>query len=60
MSTIKGRNSKDLREAKEVKKRGKKYPEKLYKKKLLMTPDSYDGVFIHLEPDTLAVKSSVP
>ena len=59
MSTIKGRNSKNLREAKEIKKRGKEYPEKLYKK-LLITPDSYNGVFIHLEPDILAVKSSVP
>ena len=34
MAIIKDRNSKDLREAKEVKKRGKEYTEKLYKNTL--------------------------
>ena len=34
MGTLKDRNSKDLREAKEVKKRGKEYTEKLYKNTL--------------------------
>ena len=37
MSTIKNRNSKDLTEAEEIKKRWQEYTEELYKKTILMT-----------------------
>ena len=37
MSTIKDRNSEDLIEAEEMKKRWKEYTEELYKKKILLT-----------------------
>ena len=50
MSTIKVRNSKDLRE--EIKKRWQEYIEELYKK-ALNDPDNHDGVITHLEPDIL-------
>ena len=49
--TIKDRNSKDLTEAEEIKKRWK-YTEELYKKDL-HDPDNHDGVVTHLEPDIL-------
>ena len=52
MGTIKERNSKDLIEAEEIKKRGQEYTEELYKKDL-HDPDNHDGVIIHLELDTL-------
>ena len=52
MGTIKDRNSKDLTEAEEIKKRWQEYTEKLYQKGL-NDPDSHDGVAIHLEPDIL-------
>ena len=48
----KDRNSKDLTEAEEIKKRWQEYTEKLYQKGL-NDPDSHDGVAIHLEPDIL-------
>ena len=51
MSTIKDRNSKDLTEAEEIKKRWQEYKE-LYKKDLY-DPDNYDNVITHLEPDIL-------
>ena len=47
MGTIKGRNSRDLREAKAIKKGWKEYTEKLYKKDL-NDPDNHDGVVTHL------------
>ena len=47
MCTIKGRNSRDLREAKAIKKGWKEYTEKLYKKDL-NDPDNHDGVVTHL------------
>ena len=52
MGTIKDRNSMDLTEAEEIKKRWQEYTEELYKKDL-HDPDNHDGVIIHLEPDTL-------
>ena len=45
-------NSKDLTEAKQIKKRWQEYTEKLYKK-ALNDPDHHDGVVIHLDPDIL-------
>ena len=52
MGTIKDRNSKDLTEAEEIKKRWQEYTEKLYKKEL-HDPDNHDGVITDLEPDIL-------
>ena len=52
MGTIKDRNSMDLREAKDIKKRWQEYKEELYKKDL-QDPDNHDGVVTHLEPDIL-------
>ena len=52
MSTVMDRNSMDLRETKDVKKRWQEYTEKLYKKHI-NEPDNHDGLIIHLEPDTL-------
>ena len=49
MGTIKGRNSMDLIEAEEIKKRWQEYTEELYKKDL-HDPDNHDGVITHLEP----------
>ena len=44
---IKDRNSKEQREAEEIKKKWQGYTEELYKK------DNHDGVITHLEPDIL-------
>ena len=52
MGTTKDRNSTDLTEAKNSKKRWQEYTEKLYKKDL-HDPDNHDGVITHLEPDIL-------
>ena len=52
MGTMKKRNSKDLTEAEEIKKRWKDYTEELYKKGL-NDPDNHDGVVTYLEPDIL-------
>ena len=52
MDTIKDRNSMDLTEAEDVKKRWQEYTEELYKKDL-HDPDNHDGVITHLEPDIL-------
>ena len=52
MGTIKKRNSKDLKEAEEIKKRWQEYTEELYKKDL-NDLDNYDSVVTHLEPDIL-------
>ena len=49
---IKGRNSKDLSEAEQIKKRWQEYIEELYKKGLI-DPDNHNGVAIHLEPGIL-------
>ena len=52
MGIIKDRNSKDLIEAEEIKKRWQEYTEELYKKDL-KDPDKHDGVVSHPEPDIL-------
>ena len=49
--SIKNRNSTDLTEAEDIKKRRQEYTEELYKKD--HDPDNYDGVITHLEPDIL-------
>ena len=48
---IKGRNDKDLTEAKEIKKRWQEYTEELYKS--LNDPDNSNGIITHLELDIL-------
>ena len=52
MGTIKDRNSRDLTEAEEIKKRWQKYTEELQKKGL-NDLDNHNGVVTHLEPDIL-------
>ena len=52
ISMIKDRNSKDLTEAKDIKKRWQEYTEELYKKDL-NDPDNHDCVITHLESDIL-------
>ena len=52
MGSIKDRNSMDLTEAEDIKKRWQEYTEELYKKDL-HNPDNHDGVITHLEPDIL-------
>jgi len=52
MGSIKDRNSIDLTEAKDIKKRWQEYTEGLYKKDL-HNPDNHDGVITDLEPDIL-------
>ena len=52
MGTIKDRNSQDLTEAVEIKKKWQEYTEELYKK-CLNDLDNHDGVISHLEPDIL-------
>ena len=55
MGSIKDRNSMDLTEAEDIKKRWQEYTEELYKKDL-HDPDNHDGVITHLEPDILECK----
>ena len=50
MGTIKDRNSMDLIEAEDIKKRWQEYTEEVYNK-ALHDPDNYSGVITHLEPD---------
>jgi len=52
MSTIKDKNSMELREAEDIKNRWQEYTEELYRKDL-NDPDNHDSMFIHLEPDIL-------
>ena len=52
MGTIKDRNTKDLTEAEDIKKRWQEYIEELYKKDL-NDLDNHDGVVTHLESDVL-------
>ena len=59
IGTIKDRNSMDLTEAEENKKRWQEYTEELYKKDL-HDSDNHNGVITHLEPDILNEKSSGP
>ena len=55
MGKIKDRNSMDLMEAEDIKKRWQDYTEELYKKDL-NEPDNHDGVITNLEPDILECK----
>ena len=52
MGTTKDRNSKDLTEAEDIKKRWQEYTEERYKKRL-HDPNNHNGVVTHLEPDIL-------
>ena len=52
MGTIKGRNSMDLIEAENIKKRWQEYTEELHKNDL-NDPKNHDGVITHIEPDIL-------
>ena len=52
MGSIKDRNSMDLTEAEDIKKRWQEYTEELYKKDL-HDSDNHDGVITHLQPDIL-------
>ena len=49
MGTIKDRNSMDLTEVEDIKKRWQEYTE--LHKKHLNDPDNHDGAIIHLKPD---------
>ena len=51
-NATKDRNSMDLTEAEDIKKRWQEYTEELYKKDL-NDPDNHNGVITHLEPDIL-------
>ena len=55
MGMLKDRNSTDLTEAEEIKKRWQEYTEELYKKDF-NEPDNHYGVISHLEPDILECK----
>ena len=52
MGTIKDRNSKNLTETEEIKKRLQEYRENV-SIKCLSDPDNHNSVVIHLEPDIL-------
>ena len=52
---IKDRNSKELTEAEDIKRRWQEYTEELYKKQFNDT-DNHNGVITHLEPDILECK----
>ena len=52
MGSKKDRNSMDLTEAEDIKKRWQQYTEELYKKDL-HDPYDYSGIITHLEPDIL-------
>ena len=52
MGKIRDRNSTDLTEAEDIKKRWQGYTEKLYKEDL-HDPDNHNGVITHLDPDIL-------
>ena len=58
MGSIKDRDSMDLTEAEDVKKKWQEYAE-LYKTDL-HDPDNHDGVITHLEPESWNVKSGGP
>ena len=52
MGSIKDRNSMDLTEAEDIKKKWQEYTKELYKK-YLHNPHNHDGVITHLKPDIL-------
>ena len=51
VGTIKNRNSMELTETEDIKKKWQEYTEELYKKD--HDPDNHYGVITHLEPDIL-------
>ena len=55
MGTIKNRNSMDLTEAEDIKKKWQEYMEELYEKDL-HDPDNHNSVITHIEPDILECK----
>ena len=62
MVSIKDRNSMDLTEAEDIKKKWQEYTEEFYKKCLHDSddPDNHDGLIIHLETDNLECEVSGP
>ena len=58
MGPIKDRNSMDLTEAKDIKKRWQEYTEELYKIDLY-NQDNHKGVITHQEPDILECEVQV-
>ena len=52
MGTVKDKNSEDLSEEEEIKKRWQENTEELYKKDL-NNPDNHNNVITHLEPDIM-------
>ena len=52
MGTINDKNSMNLTEAEDIKKRWQEYTKELYKKDL-HNPDNHNGMITHLEPDIL-------
>ena len=52
MGSIKDRNSMDLKEAEDIKKRWQEYTEELYKKDL-HDQDNHNAAITHLQPDIL-------
>ena len=59
MGTIKDRDSVDLTEVEDIKKRGQEYTQELYKKDI-NDPEDHDGVITHLEPDILECEVKGP
>ena len=59
MGTIKGRNSKEVTEAEDIKKRWQEYTEELCRKGL-SDPDNHSGVAIHLVQDIPACEVKWP
>ena len=55
LCTIKDRNTMDISEVEDIKKRWQEYTEEPYKKDLI-DPDNQDGVITCLEPDILECK----
>ena len=58
MGSIKDRNSMDVTEAEDIKKRWQEYIKELYKKDL-HDPDNHDGVINHLEPEILECEAKL-
>ena len=59
INTIKDRNSMELTETKDIKKRWQEYTEELYKKDL-NDLDNHDDVITHLSQTSWSVKSNGP
>ena len=52
MGSVKDRNSMDLTEVEDIKKRWQEYTEELYRI-YLYDPDNHDGMIMNLEPDIM-------